>query len=40
MPDSETLERPAATPIPVTQDNYLRAESVFYFSIVALYRPG
>lgn len=40
MPDSETLERPATAPLPVTPENFLRAESDLYFSAVVLREGG
>lgn len=43
MPESETLERPAtttSTPITVTPDNFMRAESDLYFAGVAIREGG
>ncbi|HEX8058151.1 MAG TPA: DUF1254 domain-containing protein [Novosphingobium sp.] len=40
MPDSRTMERPAATPLPVTPENFLRAETDLYFSAIALKEGG
>lgn len=40
MPDSQTMERPAATPLAVTPENFLRAETDLYFSAIALKEGG